>query len=75
MCDVMAIPNPETKEFQGKAGVKIKLSDCYDAKCSEPEIMLSAEQNQKMETPNIPQAEQNFEEVSKFIQMMGTAPL
>ena len=28
--------------------------------------MPSAEQDQKMETPSIPQAEQNVEEVSKF---------
>ena len=28
--------------------------------------MPSAEQNQKMETPSIPQAEQNVEEASKF---------
>ena len=29
--------------------------------------MSSVEQNQKMETPIIPQVEQNFEEVSKFM--------
>ena len=41
MCDAIAIPNPETKQFQGKAGVKNKLSE-YAAF-----VMMPSVQSQK----------------------------